>query len=681
MMSSISRRRAAMIREQADENIASPYTPAPWILPTLITAALLSFVLLVAVTIGRSVVRFGYAALKLLGRTATKSGPAVIYAATIAGIVASVFVSLVDLRQVQELEPDRLVAEQGYAYRATIPKTDGPIPVLVPLRAGRDTSSAPMVRLLEDGKEVGLPRARSALVQSLGAGRYNVRESSLQFSTPDNSDPRTNGRTYAVQERLGLPDWFGIAVIVLVAASLVLLARKRQRLVLAGVSAAAAVGGIVGVLSHFDLITHDQYISPANAYQVANRTIGFAISGNIGPFVSIAPLGSPTAIGVGDQIIECHRKPQVLDALAQDGNGACAPRGSSVEVDAVLPDSAGERAAPDFYRYPVRLHLYAIIGLFAVAVVALLAMWLRPTRAQAMFGLGAVFGGIGILLIGANVLGFFLPLRAEMPTEPVPGIRIDAERLPFDDGIKQLAWRDSDSAESYARRANQVIFESMIHGDPSTDLGRWRLEIPVWENWSLNALGAVNPTFKKYRYWDHVKEFERGVGLCGNLSAILVGYLAEQGIAGRIVGLHGHVVVTAEVRPGVWYIFDPDYGVVLPYSVEELQNSPNLVEGAYRSATDPRTLGMIVDYYATSENNSVDQSGRDGFYSSWDGSAEIYRNREQFMEWLKWVAPSLMLAAGLALGVGAYLLRRRRRDPSGQAEAPATEPAAAAGPA
>jgi hypothetical protein len=645
--------------------VLAVYTPAAWLAPALMVLAVLAGAALLAATLGRST-------FTLLRRFA----PPVVYAATAAGIVLAVVVAVADLRQVQDLAPTAMHHSGGYSYAAEFSPSAHAIPFLEPVRANRNSASGPNVRLLEDDERIGMPRARAELIQTLGAGRYSVTGTSILFSTPDNSDPRTNGRSYAVQERLVLSGAINVAIIVLLGISLLLLARRHAVWVLGGLGAAAAAAGIVGVLSYFNLITHDEYVSPANLYLVVGDTNGFSINGSLGPFVSVAPVGAPTAVGIGDDLIQCELKPILLSSLERDGRGVCAPRDSSVDVDIIFPDNAGEGAAPDFYRYPVRVHLYAIVALFAASAMLLLAVWFRPSARQTVFGAGALVGGLGAVLMAANISGMFLSLRPEIPGEPVEGIRLVPAEAAYENALGQLEWKEGDSAATYAPRANQMIFEATFHGDPPTDLGRWRLEIPVWENWSLNALGAVNPLLKKYRYWNHEKEFERGIGLCGNLSAILVGYLGEHDIPGRIVGLDGHVVVTAEVRPGVWHILDPDYGVAIPHSLEELQRNPALVEAAYSGAVDSHILGMIVGYYTTSHNNSIDQSGRDGFYSGWDGSAEIYRSREQFMELLKWVGPSMMMAAGLALGLAAFFWRGRRRKAEGSVETGASVPGA-----
>lgn len=68
-----------------------------------------------------------------------------------------------------------------------------------------------------------------------GGGRYYYRPDRLSFSASDNSDPRTNGRTYTVEYRVGLRRRIiGLLAILLIAA--------RAALVLNGRSAAAVVG-------------------------------------------------------------------------------------------------------------------------------------------------------------------------------------------------------------------------------------------------------------------------------------------------------------------------------------------------------------------------------------------------------------------------------------------------------
>jgi hypothetical protein len=63
-----------------------------------------------------------------------------------------------------------------------------------------DTSAAPSqsaLRIFENGTELGPAHSVHANIRTLGLGRFSHWGSDLYFSASDNTDPRTNGRTYA----------------------------------------------------------------------------------------------------------------------------------------------------------------------------------------------------------------------------------------------------------------------------------------------------------------------------------------------------------------------------------------------------------------------------------------------------------------------------------------------------
>jgi hypothetical protein len=56
------------------------------------------------------------------------------------------------------------------------------------------------VILLEDGIPLpGPANSRHDAIRNFGEGRYSFWYSAIYFSTPDKSDPRTNGRQYTIQ--------------------------------------------------------------------------------------------------------------------------------------------------------------------------------------------------------------------------------------------------------------------------------------------------------------------------------------------------------------------------------------------------------------------------------------------------------------------------------------------------
>ena len=95
--------------------------------------------------------------------------------------------------------------------------------------------------------------------------------------------------------------------------------------------------------------------------------------------------------------------------------------------------------------------------------------------------------------------------------------------------------------------------------------------------------------YKKYEYANYKKALERRMGLCSQRANIVVGILSENKINANIIGLNGHVVLRAEDENGKWYVLDPDYGVVIPYDIYEIQNN----------------LGLLKEYYTDEKQHLI----------------------------------------------------------------------------
>jgi len=91
-------------------------------------------------------------------------------------------------------------------------------------------------RLCEDGVEVGTPHSTGADIESIGTGFYSHWYNYLNFSSSDNSDPRSNGRTYTLEnpDAWPIPSFLGIAIL------------RGQR---AGVRAGTFLLGVFGLLA------------------------------------------------------------------------------------------------------------------------------------------------------------------------------------------------------------------------------------------------------------------------------------------------------------------------------------------------------------------------------------------------------------------------------------------------
>ncbi len=64
-----------------------------------------------------------------------------------------------------------------------------------------DRDSVSMLELYEDGTKIGQAHCLHDEIRQHGKGRYSHWGDRLFFSTPDGTDPNTNGRTYELVER------------------------------------------------------------------------------------------------------------------------------------------------------------------------------------------------------------------------------------------------------------------------------------------------------------------------------------------------------------------------------------------------------------------------------------------------------------------------------------------------
>ena len=79
---------------------------------------------------------------------------------------------LVGIPLSQPIEPQRIVHDQGYAYRTMLREWPAPWLLTVPV----DLSAAPSdstARVLEDGKPFGSPHSVHDSIRTEGAGRYS----------------------------------------------------------------------------------------------------------------------------------------------------------------------------------------------------------------------------------------------------------------------------------------------------------------------------------------------------------------------------------------------------------------------------------------------------------------------------------------------------------------------------
>jgi hypothetical protein len=92
-----------------------------------------------------------------------------------------------------KLEPSAMKAELGHAWIVALP------PEWAQFSSNVQEYDRSHLRLTENGVRLGPANATHAEIREDGRGAYSHWLTALYFSTSDNSDPRKNGRVYAIE--------------------------------------------------------------------------------------------------------------------------------------------------------------------------------------------------------------------------------------------------------------------------------------------------------------------------------------------------------------------------------------------------------------------------------------------------------------------------------------------------
>jgi hypothetical protein len=214
----------------------------------------------------------------------------------------------------------------------------------------------------------------------------------------------------------------------------------------------------------------------------------------------------------------------------------------------------------------------------------------------------------------------------------------------FNDTLFELIRHKDESDVQYASRITQVVARGISHVEwfdfPAEQFNQL---IPIWENYFIYFMGVFSgiPEYERYHFANYKRSLKRGIGLCGDASMVISELLDEQNISNKILTFPGHVVVLASFDNGKQYIFDGDFGVVVPYSLTEISSKSNDIAQLYLDAGYTR-----ADY-------SFFQNLYKKIPRHWDGVQHFITKKyyfEIFAYWLKWPVPICMiLFAGFML--------------------------------
>ena len=189
------------------------------------------------------------------------------------------------------------------------------------------------------------------------------------------------------------------------------------------------------------------------------------------------------------------------------------------------------------------------------------------------------FLGVGLFI--TNIAGLFISLRNELIYQEKAGINLTEKEL-----YQRINKKVSDKKE-YISNLNKAVKKGIAHYWRDEGIDKYNLRIPFYENYLLFIASYLDPEeYLKYEFYDYRKAIERGIGLCSQHAIIVSEILLEKNIPSFIIGLSGHVVLRAQADADrdQWWVLDPDYGVVIPYDIDIIENNPKIIRSFYTQA-------------------------------------------------------------------------------------------------
>lgn len=245
---------------------------------------------------------------------------------------------------------------------------------------------------------------------------------------------------------------------------------------------------------------------------------------------------------------------------------------------------------------------------------------------------------LAIVLISSNVAGLITSLRNDEIFSEKNVLFVDDITL-TEKQVRDAIAAPAANRKSYVTAVNHVINRGIAHYLWLDEgIGKYRLRVPFHENYILFVAGYLIPQYyRKYEFRDYRRAIERGVGLCSQHAIIVAEILREKGIASAIVSMPGHVVATARVDDArnEWWVLDADYGVVLPYGIDDIRAQPHIIAPHYRSrGYDEQTVAALVSIYGKNAQVFPDGARNYGFRIYWAEAAAYV---------LVWIIPGLLM--------------------------------------
>ena len=194
-----------------------------------------------------------------------------------------------------------------------------------------------------------------------------------------------------------------------------------------------------------------------------------------------------------------------------------------------------------------------------------------------LFSLGALLSVFNLISLN----GFSSPSNIQ-----IIGYYLEDVKLTSKEAISKLQSLDSEN-EDFLRDANYIISSSIAHfwGEDlnihsisdSIKLMKKKLWIAPTNNYIVWTASFFYPKLRKFELFNYKSIISRGIGFCSQQAIALQDFLRESGVNTFIFVLQGHVVVYVNDQRWGELVLDPNVGVYLPHTKNEIQSNPSLI--------------------------------------------------------------------------------------------------------
>ncbi len=247
---------------------------------------------------------------------------------------------------------------------------------------------------------------------------------------------------------------------------------------------------------------------------------------------------------------------------------------------------------------------------------------------------------LGISLLTINIIGLLTPLRNDDIYNQKTGFQEDIT-LSEKEALTIIN-QPEEKTEDYIIKANDVVNKSLLHYWEDDKAKKYNIILPLSENWILYFLTHLffRESALKYKFCNHKKTIQRGVGVCSQASIALADILNRKKIKTNIISWPEHTVTEVEVKPGEWWIADPDYGIIIRHSISEIEKNPSLIIPYYSAKYPANICRKLEEIFAKPERKIFTHDGPG--YSNCNG---IRKTVESWSYIFKWIIPLIMIGA------------------------------------